>query len=30
MNNVTRRPAFDDFFNDYFGKVLLVPPFATP
>ena len=30
MSNLTRRAAFDDFFNDYFGKVLFMPPFAYP
>ena len=30
MNNITRPAAFDEFFNDYFGKVLFVPPYAYP
>jgi HSP20 family molecular chaperone IbpA len=30
MNNATRRAAFDDFFSDYFGKVLFMPAFACP
>lgn len=28
MNDIARPAAFDEFFNDYFGKVLFVPPFA--
>jgi HSP20 family protein len=28
MDKITRRAAFDEFFDDYFGKALFVPPFA--
>src|SRR3954463_6702538 len=28
MDKIARRAAFDEFFDDYFGKVLFVPPFA--
>ena len=30
MDDLTRPATFDEFFNDYFGKVLFVPPFACP
>ena len=28
MDKIARRAAFDEFFDDYFGKALFVPPFA--
>ena len=28
MDKTPRRAAFDEFFEDYFGKALFVPPFA--
>lgn len=28
MNNITRPATFDEFFNDYFGSALFVPPYA--
>lgn len=30
MNRITHPAAFDEFFNDYFGKALFVPPYAYP
>lgn len=30
MNRISHPAAFDEFFNDYFGKVLFVPPYACP
>jgi len=28
MDKIARRAAFDEFFDDYFGQALFVPPFA--
>lgn len=30
MNRISQPAPFDEFFNDYFGKVLFVPPYACP